>query len=656
MKKVGELAHGVRSYNTCDCQGRVFNFTSNDGKLVVSEVILGEEVKVRRVNTEVDCKCSDACYSSCCPFGDKILLIAGERDSTDSFCAVVSIDPGKLTQESIHIEKKKVIGWERYEDILFIIEISDNDVWASFLNSGRIWIGEIKGNELLMTKHSDQLPAEGGFCTVPLRLPDERLLVAGGWPLCTAITAITAGDHFSFEKVGDMPGEGRYCVSTALVVGRFVVGFGGWAGVHMDKMWIFDLQTGETSPVAKEGEWHPATYWSFLAINDGILYVVGGEGNTGIHSITLQCLSELIQDLDFQYLFQRALGLELRRYPTLRRECGEFRGMRDLGGYFYGYLSHNTVNHQGRVFHFSQREGKLCVTEILFGPWLKTRTVNTDVDCKTDDDKYLSCCSFGGKILVMTGDRNETDMFCVLVNIEPGELASKSIHLEEKRIVGLEAHHFEAYLVQIAENKVWISFNCSDEIWIGEIKGEELAVAKHPDHLPMAEGFDAPPLRLQDGKFLAAGGWPPSRAITLITLGQRFSFEKIGDMPGKERSFVSIILVKERFVVGFGGWNDNYVDDMWIFDIKTRKISSVKKEGEWHPSCSSPVLAVRDKELYVIGGSGASSAHCLSFSALSHLIHNGGVRTSFCRCLGLQFQPGRGFERRTLSHHISLRL
>jgi len=121
MKKVGELAHGVRSYNTCDCQGRVFNFTANQGKLWVSELFLGDSVKSRRVNKKVDCKHSKAYLSSCCSFNDRILLMAGEKGTADFLCALVSIDPGKLTKKSIHLEEKKVSGWEKYEDIPFLV-------------------------------------------------------------------------------------------------------------------------------------------------------------------------------------------------------------------------------------------------------------------------------------------------------------------------------------------------------------------------------------------------------------------------------------------------------------------------------------------------------------------------------------------------------
>jgi len=652
MKKVGGLPCVLWSYDTCEHHGRVFSFAPDkQRKLVVSEVFLDDEVEVKEVNTGVDCKCSSFFYSSCCSFGDKILVMAGELFATDLFCALVSIDLGELTEESIHIEEKNVIGWEVYQSGPFLAQISENKVWASFHNSNEIWIGEAKGNELLMTKHPDHLPMSDGFGAAPLRLPDGRFLAAGGCPLCSDITLITPAELFSFEKIGNIPGEERYCVSTILIKERFVVGFGGCNDDDMDDMWIFDLQTKKASPVAREGDWHLAVSWPFLAIKDDILYIVGGQKTQSVHSITFQSVSELIQDLDLQPVFQRALGLELRRYPADRTDNGEFRGMRDLGGSFSRHFSRNTIDHQGRVFHFFHCERKLCVTEILFGPWLKTRTVNTGVDCKTSHHGYMSCCPLSDKILVMAGEQYSTKFFYAIVSIDPGELTRESIHVEEKKVIRWESWGFGPYLAHISEDRVWASFYNSDKIWIGEVKGGELLMTKHQDNVPMVKGFGAPPLLLPDGKFLAAGGCPYSTKITLITPGKRFSFEKIGDMPGEGRDSVSTILIGERFVVGFGGRKGKSVDDMWIFDLQTKKASPVKKEGEWHPGTFRPVLVVRDKELYVIGGGGASSAHSLSFTALSCLIQRGRVRCAFCSCLGFPFRLVKGFKRSAFRHY-----
>jgi len=153
-----------------------------------------------------------------------------------------------------------------------------------------------------------------------------------------------------------------------------------------------------------------------------------------------------------------------------------------------------------------------------------------------------------------------------------------------------------------------------------------------------------------------AGGRPSSKDITSITPGKRCSFEKIGDIPGEGRYCVSTILIGERFVLGFGGWRDVDIDEMWIFDLQTKKASPVTKEGNWHPGGWWPALVVRDKELYVIGGGATIAAHCLSFLALSNLIERDRIRSAFCFCLSLPLLPNKRLERRTFRHYIPLPL
>jgi len=653
MKKAGKLSWKLWSYNTCEHQGRLFNFAPNNkGKLVVSELFLGDEVRARRVNTGVDCKCGKYYRISYCPLGEKILVMVGDYRATDFFCALVAIDLGKLTQESIHVEEKKVIGWESYRSGPFLVQISENRVWASFHYSDEIWIGEIRGDELVMTKHQYHLAVSGGFGAAPLRLSDGRLLVAGGaasyFAYSRDIILITPGEYFSFKKVGDIPGEGRDGVSTILIKERFVVGFGGFNDDDMDDTWIFDLQTKKASPVAKGGEWHPAAPCPFLAIKDGILYILSGEDSIAVYSITLQHLSELVQDLDFQSVFQKALGLELRQYPLREMVSDTGTGMRDLGGGFTGYRSYNTVEHGRRLFHFSQCQRKLCVTEILFGPCLKTKTVTIGIDCKTGKDDHISCCSFGKKILVIAVNRGITDVFCGLVSIAPGELARKSVHVKEKKLIGWEKCKGVPFLAQISRTRVCASFCGSNEIWFGRLKGRKLVMAKHPDHLPRESGFATCPLRLPDGRLLATGRCRGSTKVMTISTGKHLSFEEIGDLPTEAKDDASAVLLWGRFLLRSGGWSDRHVDKMWIFDTQTHRRSTVKKEGEWHPGGRWPVLAVRDKELYVIGGGLTSYAYCLSFSALSHLIEQGGARASFCTRLGFPFRPGKALGRSTV--------
>ena len=108
MKKVGEVSDWFRSSNTCQHRGRAFHFSPNEGKLVVTEAILGDEVELVRVQTGVECKATNYWYIACYPFGDRILVMAGEEKSV--FVALVEVEDGRLSEETIHVTTLTVSG------------------------------------------------------------------------------------------------------------------------------------------------------------------------------------------------------------------------------------------------------------------------------------------------------------------------------------------------------------------------------------------------------------------------------------------------------------------------------------------------------------------------------------------------------------------
>jgi len=242
------------------------------------------------------------------------------------------------------------------------------------------------------------VPTTYGFSAVPIRLPDGRLIAAGTNLGSRDIILISCDEEPHFEKIGEIPGPGRICPSGVPIRSRFVVGFGGFNHKRFRDLWIFDLHTRKASAVMKEGEWHSASIWAFLAVHSDVLYLAGES----VHAIALQTLSELIQDTDLQQIFQGSIGPRAVRYPL---------GIRGLGGRFPDYYPCNTINHRGRTFHFSQCQGKLCITEVLFEPTLKTTTVNTGIDYRSNKDWGIACCSFSEKILVMAGEGEQPICF-----------------------------------------------------------------------------------------------------------------------------------------------------------------------------------------------------------------------------------------------------
>jgi len=652
MKKVGELTWELRSYNTCQYKERVFHFLSDSGKLRITEVILGEKARCMTIITDVSCKPGHDLYIACCSLGQHILIMA--EDNADVLAALVDIDEGPLSEATIHITELTVEGDKERFMGPYLSPVSENQALLYFCWQTGMWYCEVTDRTLTIRKLEKKMPKKKGFDTLPLRLPDGRLLVTGLHSCSKDITLISCYREPCFPKIGEIPGEKRCGASTVLVGKRFVVGFGGVrSGTNLADLWIFDLQTRRGSSVAKEGDWRAPGNQISLAVQGDTLYLMGGWELHSVHSISLQTLSELIRDVDIQEVLQFALGLEPRPHPAIRQNSAAFVGMRDLGGGFPDYYSHNTVDHRGRVFHFSQYQKNLRITEIFLGPWMKMRTVDTDVDCKAEHDEYISCCSCGDKILVIAGRWRGDDMFCALVTIDPGVLSKESIHFEGKRLIGWERYNDAPYLAQISENEVWASFDCSDEIWTGKFNGNELVMTKHPNQPSMIKGFSAPPLRLRDGRFLEAGTKPESAALVLITPGEQFSFEKIGELPWKGRENVSTILIGGRFAVGFGGCASKYcIEKMWVFDLQTYKVSLVKQMGEWRPAVSWPVLLVGDQTLYIIGGDEPTSAHSLSLAALSRLIQLTAVRAVFRLWLGIPLLPNEELGRTVTQSYL----
>jgi len=629
MGKAGEDPWSLNFFSTCQHHGRVFNFSQKCRKLVVTEVVLSEKVQYVSIITNVYCKANDNKCISCCSLGQHILVMAGGRESV--FAALVDVRGDRLSESAVHITELSVGGTKEWSDYPSLCPIADDWVFLCFLTQNVMWYCEIEDGALSMKKLEAKMPTGRGFCTIPIKVPGRKILVAGAYPCSKDIILISCNENPTFEKVGKIPGEARCWASTILFGERFVVGLGGWNGRWLDDLWIFDCRTRRSSAIARRGGCHASSHFAFPVILGDTLYVINGNTSRSTTSIPLSVICGLIQDLDLQI----ALGLGLWQRHAADREDDVLWGMRDLGGYFLGYRSYNTIDHHERVFHFSQEQKKLCITEIFFGLWLKTKTVNTGIDCKTSEDELISCCSFNDKILVMAGGKGTTDAFCGLVSIDPGQLTNESIHIEEKKVTGWGEYKTVPFPAQLSENGVWVSFFNSDRIWVGEIRGEELAMTPHSSSLPTQKGFGAPPLPLPDGRFLTAGEAPFSTAIVITDPKKQLSFEKIGDMPGEGRYRTSTALVNRRFVIGFGGFRNNPSNELWIFDLLEGKSSPVARETEWCSASASSFLTVQDQTVYILGGLGATSAHSLPFYELARLILNNDIKDAFCECCKL---------------------
>jgi len=288
------------------------------------------------------------------------------------------------------------------------------------------------------------------------------------------------------------------------------------------------------------------------------------------------------------------------------------------------------------VFHLSQVFGRLQVAEVILGESARCVSVATGVDCKSYDDSLIACCSLGGHILVTGGSGK--DVFAALVDTEGEELEDSAVHITELIVKGGEEWSEGPCLCSVSDSRVLLYWLFRDTMWHCDVNKGAFIMKRLAAKMPTAQGFFTVPIRLPNGKLLVAGALPSSKDITLITANRKTKFEKVGEIPGEARTGASVVLVLERFVVGFGGWNKGFLGDLWVFDLRTRRGSFVRKEGEWHLADWHLPLVVQHDVLYLVGGETSRSINCIPLSTLASLISHSAVRSAFCQRVGVQFR------------------
>lgn len=312
------------------------------------------------------------------------------------------------------------------------------------------------------------------------------------------------------------------------------------------------------------------------------------------------------------------------------------------------------------------------VAEILFGEVLAFKRACTGVACAAEDGEAIACCPLGNAILVLAGkarpkpvssedsmvqSRSRLDerhglqfsqtsvlsagsqvqapcqISAVLVRVDEGELSESAIHASELAVGEGPEWSSEPYLCPLSESRALLSFAFRRSLWYCDVVDGGLKLARLSLKTPTRWGFCSLPTLLPSGELLAAGSFPRSTDITVLSLGDQPSFRKLGDAPGVARRSGSTILLKGRFVLGFGGSGSQ--DDLWIFDLQNQAASIVWERGEWHPGGQEVFMACQDGVLYLIGGSFPAPASAISLDALPELIHDDGLRKAFCSALSL---------------------
>lgn len=746
MRRLDEARPRYHSYDTCCHKGRVFSFSQDGGKLLVTETVLGDSLRFLTVDTAVACSVREI---GCCSLSGYILVIAGsggegdwsegtlpsgdsrrsesslsdeessaslgaaeegvaevESESEgdedqrasparlflqnnegenpnsdaafdraqgpDSVCAfLVDIDGGRLSATVIHTTRLTVVGDVGWLGRPFLCQVSENRVLLQFCGEEQQIYCEIDALLTKITLSESDSSWKRDFRTLPICLPLGKLLMAGSADPSADITIAQPYPDLRLERVGSIPGVARFEASAVLVGERFVLGFGGFSsGGILNDLWVFDLETQRGSAVWERGVWHPRDTLVVLAVYDKTLYIMGRK----ISSISLQNVSELICDAVVSDDFCRALGLSRTpKHVVPPPRVESLPGMAKLQGFAYAQ-SFNTVELNGTILTFTQFDGELVVLKtVLFEQNVKQFAVYTGVDCGTSSDSLIGCCLMDGKILIMAGNMrfasSDSDscsgqgradeeeevgrIFSALVSVEGEMLTREAFRFEELEVEEAIPWLFTPFLIQIAKDRFWLSFDGSDRIWLGEIVGRTLRLTRSPVLLPTLEGFGSPPLRMQDGRFLAAGTSPWSTNIVIFQSGSEIAYEKAGDFPEPGRYRVSTILLGEQFVVGFGGWNGAWQDGLWIFDLASCRASSVRRKGAWHERDAQVYLFARDSVLYLLGGVTSTHGFYITLPSLCGLIEDKRVRRAFRRWLGMPFPVSEAFRVSAVQLHLS---
>lgn len=616
MRNLGSNGHNFKLYNTCMHKGRIFGFVDSWSSLGVIELVLGD--KVEMVQAEVRTNCQYWC-GGCCSLGDNILVMALSR--TSEFAALINVGEGRLDPETVRVTELtvKIEGEWNYYPCFF--PLSKSRVLMHSKRQTGLWCCEIESRVISVKELPVKTRVARGFAGFPACLPDGKLIVVGSDPKSTDIVQMTNNNGIQFERIGSIPGLARSEPSSVLIADRFVVGFGGQGSIFLNDLWVFDVKTRRSSIVWEKGEWTQQRLPA-LAVSNETLCIISTEAR----AITFRNFSGLIDDDEIRDAFCDVFGLpRVPRYEPPPVDLNPPGWTIDLG-HSLPCSSHDTLCYKGRILHFSSSGSEFLASEvILHGRHKNLVTVHTGVNCIGDS---VGCCLLGDRILVMSGEGDAVS--AALIVVDEGRMSEKTVHTTALTVTEGIRWNNGPYLCQVSENRALLYFN-SSQMYYCDVKDDSLSLLSLDSRSPAKDGFSCLPIRLSDGKLLVAGSHSYSTSITLITCSEEIQLEKVGDIPGLERRETSMILLAERFVLGFGGYNNFYTDDVWLFDVQARKTSIVWEAEEWVKGGCSNVLFVRDGRLWILG----KNVSALPLQVIADRIEDDGIRGAFCESLEL---------------------
>jgi len=356
MQNLGEAPRAFHAAATCQHQGKVLNFSEEEGGLMVTEILLGGEVQSRAGDIALQTKLPKHNAICCCSLGDEVLVLVGKHNraakmagswwAVDCWAVAVilflmgwgtaglwlAVAMGVVTirastkkqvmallvqvrdgeQGRLNAEAREIgviggkIAWP-YSP--FLCQTGDRQALLYSCFRRGMWNCEVNQEGGLSVE-----PADNGKVflnepySLPVRLPNGEILVAEEKTFALGAAAAVGADGRVVRRRREEVDSEREGLSVVLVGGRFLVGFGVRSEGGMNGMSVYDTETRRSSGVTQQGEWHPEDEAVPLMIRNGRLYLLGGKKTRSINAIGLRELAEQVEDRDIRRAMMEALG------------------------------------------------------------------------------------------------------------------------------------------------------------------------------------------------------------------------------------------------------------------------------------------------------------------------------------------------------------
>lgn len=306
---------------SCVVNGALCNFFQRDSRLFVRVIGLDPSFPCAEIDTRRDIGPANYAQFSACRLEneDAAFVLLTANSSLRAF--IVESQASSLGLVSFSVTEYAVTnncGFSSLNQGKFMVQISPRKILLSWTGGPEFYTFSLTraSKTANLSQLSLSAPIKQTPACVPLRLQHPKhssaVLLVGGHPGFSGTSRLTVTPSATCRDGPYLQMTPRYCTSTVMFTDRFVIGFGGKSSSHapLDDIYVYDLTGGNsaTLPVAKPGSWRPADSMVALAIQAGVLYLIGGEVCFGCFYMPLATLGELIPDSSLKNDFLAAVN------------------------------------------------------------------------------------------------------------------------------------------------------------------------------------------------------------------------------------------------------------------------------------------------------------------------------------------------------------